>query len=504
VKTVQPISYSARVAALETAHPNDVALVVAPENGPEFTLDWHALDTRATVWANNLAMRGVDKNWAVVIALPNSAEHVFASIAAWRLGALVVAISAKAPPPERVQLLEAVALSGRPIALISAAPAVADGFGIAIHPDDLESPWNTAALPDVVAHPGRTVATGGTTGRPKIVVDPNPWIYVGETAMSRAVGYIPGDTVLVCGPLYHGAPATLLHFGLLNDSKVVLMERFDAARAVRLIYEHRVQFVFFVPTQMKRVIELADLTRGQFDSVKTLYHTAAFCPPALKRHWIEFLGAQRVVELYGANDGLGITVIGGQEWLAHPGSVGRSLGCEIRIADERGAPLENGAIGLVYLRPASTPGAAPIDSSFIYAFLGAERHAGILGGFETVGDLGYMDDEGYLYIVDRRVDMIVTGGANVYPAEVEGVLAEHPAVQDVAVIGLPDDEWGRRVHAIVQLKPGADSSVRASLDALARARLASYKAPKTYEFALELARNEAGKLQRQKMVQARC
>jgi bile acid-coenzyme A ligase len=497
------MSYSARIAALAAEHPDDVALVMAPQNAPDFSLTWRILDTRATVWANNLAARGVDEHWAVIIALPNGVEHVLASIAAWRLGALVVAISSQAPQPERLQFLEAVASSGRPIAVFSAAGAAAEGLGTDIRPGDLETPWDTAARPDVIAHPGRTVATGGTTGRPKIVVDRNPWVYSGESAMSRAVGYDPGDTVLVCGPLYHGAPALLLHFGLLNDSKVVLMERFDASNAVRLIHEQRVQFVFFVPTQMKRVIELADLTPEQLGSVKILYHTAAFCPPALKRAWMAFLGPRRVVELYGANDGLGFTVIGGEEWLARPGSVGRPVGCEIRILDEGGEPLENGAIGLVYLKPASTPGAAPIDSSSIYTFLGAERHASKMGGFETVGDLGYVDDDGFLYLVDRRVDMIVSGGANVYPAEVEGVLAEHPAVQDVAVIGLPDAEWGRRVHAIVQLKPGADSTVAPSLDALVRSRLAPYKIPKSYEFVTELARNEAGKLQRQKMVLAR-
>jgi bile acid-coenzyme A ligase len=503
VKTAKPISYSARIAALAALHPGDVALIVAPENAPDFTVTWRMLDTHATVWANNLAARGVDEHWAVVIALRNSVEHVFASVAAWRLGALVVAISSQAPQPERVQLLQAVASSGRPIAVVSAAPTAAEGFGMDVDPSDLEAPWNTALRPDVIAHPGRTVATGGTTGRPKIVVDPNPWVYGGESAMSRAVGYSPGDTVLVCGPLYHGAPAMLLHFALLNDSKVVLMERFDARRAVRLIHGRRIQFVFFVPTQMKRVIELADLTADKFDSVKTLYHTAAFCPPSLKRHWLEFLGARRVVELYGANDGLGFTVIGGEDWLARPGSVGRPVACEIRILDERGEPLENGAIGLVYLKPASAPGAAAVDSSSIYAFLGAERHASKLGGFETVGDLGYVDDDGFLYLVDRRVDMIVSGGANVYPAEVEGVLAEHQAVQDVAVIGLPDAEWGRRVHAIILLKPGVDSTVTPSLDALVRSRLAPYKVPKSYEFVAELARNEAGKLQRQKMVLAR-
>lgn len=501
--TAKRVSYSARLAALADQHPDEVALVVSPEHAPDFTVTWRTLDTRATVWANNLAARGVDRQWAVVIALPNGVEHVLASIAAWRLGALVVAISSQAPQPERVQFLEAVASSGRPIAVFSAAGTAAEGFGTDVRPGDLDTPWNTASRPDVIAHPGRTVATGGTTGRPKIVVDLNPWVYGGESAMSRAVGYDPGDTVLVCGPLYHGAPALLVHFALLNDSKVVLMERFEAGRAVRLVHEHRIQFVFFVPTQMKRVIELADLTRDQFDSVKILYHTAAFCPPALKRDWIEFLGARRVVELYGANDGLGFTVIGGEEWLARPGSVGRPVACEIRILDEQGEPLENGAIGLVYLKPASAPGAAPVDASSIYAFLGADRHASKLGGFETVGDLGYVDDAGYLFLADRRVDMIVSGGANVYPAEVEGVLAEHPAVQDVAVIGLPDAEWGRRVHAIILLKPGADSTVASGLDALVRSRLAPYKVPKSYEFVTELGRNEAGKLQRQKMVLAR-
>src|SRR5919205_4395621 len=200
---------------------------------------------------------------------------------------------------------------------------------------------------------------------------------------------------------------------------------------------------------MRRLAMLPDFAERDFSSFEAMHSSAAVCPIWLKQAWIDKLGAEQVYEVYGSAEGIGATIIRGDEWLEHRGSVGRSPTCEIRILDEEGRTLPPGEVGEIYFRrlDGSTP---------TFSYVGAEPPKTTADGFASLGDLGWLDEDGYLYIADRRVDMIVSGGANVYPAEVEAALSEHPALADVAVIGVPDEEWGRRVHAVVQPANPAD------------------------------------------------
>jgi bile acid-coenzyme A ligase len=239
---------------------------------------------------------------------------------------------------------------------------------------------------------------------------------------------------------------------------------------------------------MSRMLRAPGLASADLGSVRSMWHLAAPCAEWVKRGWIELLGASRVNELWAATELSGVTLINGEQWLEHPGSVGRGWNTEIRILDAKRQPLPTGEVGEVFSRFAGGPAQ--------YRYLGVPALETVEGDFTSVGDLGYLDAEGYLYLADRRVDLIITGGANVVPAEVESVLTQHPAVRDAAVIGLKDDDLGRRVHAIVELVTGADTAVLAELDQHMRKQLAGYKVPRSYEVMPALPRDEAGKIRR--------
>ena len=231
--------------------------------------------------------------------------------------------------------------------------------------------------------------------------------------------------------------------------------------------------------------------REAFDlsSLRVVFHMASACPVWLKQAWIDWLGADRIFELYGGSEGQGMTVISGPEWLEHKGSVGRLLpGSRMKIVGEDGEDCAPGAIGEIYFLPDGGPNST-------YRYVGATPRT--LGDWESLGDLGYLDEDGYLYLVERRTDLIISGGANIYPAEVEAALDEHTDVRSSIVIGLPDDDLGQRVHAIVQVSPEARS--RTGVEALERfvaTRLARYKVPRTFEFTDEFLRDDAGKARR--------
>jgi bile acid-coenzyme A ligase len=292
----------------------------------------------------------------------------------------------------------------------------------------------------------------------------------------------------VPGPLYHAGPFITAWQQLCCGGRVVVMPRFDALRALELIEAERVDWVLFVPTMMQRIWRLPEADRGRFDltSLVTVMSSGAPSPEWLKRAWIDWLGPERIWEAYGGSERIGGTMISGSEWLAHPGSVGRpTADRKIRILDEGGRALPPGEIGLVYMMPPGGQGST-------YRYIGATPDS-TDDGWETLGDMGYVDEEGYLYLVDRKTDMIVTGGANVYPAEVEAAIDDHPAVRSSAVIGLPDEDLGQRVHAIVDApSPPAEAELRSHL---AR-RIAGYKVPRSFEFVDQPLRDDAGKVRR--------
>ena len=357
-------------------------------------------------------------------------------------------------------------------------------------------------VPAVLGPSFKAMASGGSTGRPKLIVAKVPTEFDPEVP---AVQMQPGDVQLVPGPLYHNGPFSFSMFGLFVGSTLAVLPRFDAAEALRLIEASRVTWVFFVPTMMHRIWNLPDRESYDVSSIRQVFSTGAPWPAWLKAGWIEWLGPERIREGYGGTESQGGTSITGTESLAHPGSVGLPQGgCGMRILDEHGHEVPTGEVGEIYFMPATGPGTT-------YRYLGAEAKAH--DGWETIGDLGYVDDEGYLYLVDRRTDLIVTGGANVFPAEVEAAIESFPGVRSCAVIGLSDDDLGQRVHAIVDL-PGvvadgaadtalADTALTDALRAHLRDRIAPYKVPRTFELVHEPLRDDAGKVRRSALRDAR-
>lgn len=267
----------------------------------------------------------------------------------------------------------------------------------------------------------------------------------------------------------------------------MLIPRFDAEGTLAAIDQHRGSWIYLVPTMMSRIWKLPDEVKAGYDisSLRVLWHLAAPCPPALKEAWIDWVGPETVLELYAGTEAQAITTITGTEWLSHRGSVGQVKAGEMTAMSEAGEPLPPGQVGEIYMR---RPEGAPAT----YQYRGATART-LPGGWESLGDIGWFDEDGYLYLADRRTDMILVGGSNVYPAEIEAALDEHPLVASSAVIGLPHEDLGSTVHAIVQPREGLDE---AQLRAHLAERLVTYKQPRSYEFVEENIRDDAGKVRR--------
>ncbi|MBW8755834.1 MAG: AMP-binding protein, partial [Sphingomonadales bacterium] len=295
---------------------------------------------------------------------------------------------------------------------------------------------------------------------------------------------------------YHNFPFAMSHMHMVLGTSVVGMARFDAEEWLAMVERHRAQWTALVPTMMNRIARLPETLRLGYDmtSLETVWHTAAPITQGLKQLWIDWLGSERIWEIYGGTEGFCTTQLGGTEWLAHRGSVGRPVGGELMIRGEDGAVLPPGEVGEVFMRKMA--GGVPS-----YRYVGAESRR-LDDGFESLGDFGWVDADGYLYIADRRADLILSGGHNVYPAEVEAALLEHSAVAEAIAIGLPDADLGAKVHAIVRLEEGAEASAD-DLIAFARERLVSYKLPRGLEFTDQPLRDEAGKVRRGKLREER-
>jgi long-chain acyl-CoA synthetase len=346
---------------------------------------------------------------------------------------------------------------------------------------------------------GPMVYTSGTTGRPKGVKSslfglgaPAGVMKLAGASVTGALGLPADGTALVVGPAYHSAQWAFSFLPLLTGQSVVMRHRFDAAETLALIDRHRVTNVHLVPTQFVRLLRLDDATRARFDggSLAVVWHGAAPCPPEVKRRMIEWWGP-KISEYYGSTEGSIVTRIDSASWLARPGSVGRPVeSIELRIVREDGALAGPGEEGQIYFKNR-------LGSDFEYHKDPEKTKAAHLEpGVFTTGDVGYVDAEGYLFLCDRKIDMIISGGVNIYPAEIEGVLCDHPAVLDAAVFGIPNEEFGEEVKAAVELVPGraAGPALEQELVAYCRERLAGYKVPRSVDFADALPRHPTGKL----------
>jgi bile acid-coenzyme A ligase len=462
--------------------PSRLALIL-----DDASLSYAELDARTNRRARMLAAHGVGQGDFVTVALPNSLAFYETIFAIWKLGAIPNVVAAKLPRPEMEAILDIV----RPSLFVGTPP----GPGIAALAGDQSGldHYSADPLPELVSPHWKAMTSGGSTGRPKVIVDAMPARWdPGEGFL----GQRPGDVILNPGPLYHNAPFHCITMGMFVGATIVEMGKFDALRALELIEAHGVNWVTMVPTMMHRIWRLGPgvLSRFTLPSLRMMLHMAAPCPAWLKEAWIGWLGSERVWEYYGTTEGTGSTMISGTDWLAHPGSVGRVReGYALKILGEDGQECPIGEVGEVYFRPQGGPGST-------YRYLGSPSKR--VGEWETHGDLGRVDEQGYLYLSDRRNDLIISGGANIYPAEVEAAIDAHPGVRTSAVIGLPDEEWGARVHAIVQPVEGAALDDAAFLEFVAE-RLARYKMPRTVEFTGEPLRDEAGKVRRAALREAR-
>jgi long-chain acyl-CoA synthetase len=340
--------------------------------------------------------------------------------------------------------------------------------------------------------------SSGTTGRPKGIKREHEFPPFGagvglEQLMAGAFGFGPESVYLCPAPLYHAAPIGWSMGTHRNGGTVALMERFDAAKCLAAIERHRVTHVQFVPTHFVRMLKLPQAQRRAFDlsSLQVVVHAAAPCPVDVKRQMFDWLGP-RIAEYYAGSEGNGMTMIGPDDWLAHPGSVGRPVIGTAHIVGEDGEELPAGQDGVIYFE------GAPFEYHNDPAKTAGSRNG---KGWSTLGDMGHLDADGYLFLADRRTDLIISGGVNIYPSEVEEALIMHPAVADVAVIGVPDPEMGQSVLAVVQ--PAGEGPPRPGLDgellAYCRSRLASFKCPRTIEFVGELPRTPTGKLLRRQL-----
>jgi bile acid-coenzyme A ligase len=482
-----PVSIARRIrqlAAEDTG--DDVAYRHIGLDGSEPGFGWPALDRRSGQVAAALAARGLRQGDLIAVALRNSPEFIFSTLAAWKLGAVPVPVRWDIPEWELGRLREVV------------------NAKVFLTSDDI--PWLDATaddpvpdLPDAISPQVNGTCSSGSTGTPKVIIAERPGVYTPglRTTFAEVLGgtVTHPQTVLVPTAMYHTNGFVTLH-NLVAGARLIVMEKFDAARAVSVIERYRVTNFTCTPTMLQRIADLPDIDDRDLSSLEFILQGAAMMPPALIHRWAKLIGAKRIIMAYGMTEGLGLTAIRGDDWMSHQGSVGRGfMGAEIRILDDDGTDLPTGEIGEIFLR---TPNAVG------YRYLGpVPRMRTTEDGFATAGDMGYLDEEGYLFLADRRVDMIVTGGANVFPAEVEAALIDHPGVADVVVIGLRDPEWGRRVHAIIEPADHCAPLAADEVRAYAKARLAPYKVPKTIEIVEAIPRSAATKVNRGALVAAR-
>ena len=470
---------------------------------------------RANRLVHGLRSEGMQKGDCLAVVLPNSAEMIALYLAAGQAGWYLVPINTHLTAGEIAYILQdseakifvgaerfAPACSG---AAREAGLRPEQCFALGSIPgfrplDDLERGQPATMPPDRTA--GQVMNyTSGTTGRPKGVRRPlSP--YDPDTVFSMYAWFLAmfgiqpeNDNVHLTGsPLYHTAvllfAGASLHFG----HAVVLMDKWTPEACLDIVQRYRTTTTHMVPTQFHRLLALPEDVKRRYDvsSWRHVIHAAAPCPVEVKRRMLEWWGPV-IYEYYAASEGGG-TIVTPEEWLKYPGTVGRAWpGAEIRILDDEGRDCPPGVPGTVYMKLG--------QADFEYHKDKAKTEANRREGFFTVGDVGYLNEEGYLFLCDRKIDMIISGGANIYPAEIESVLLTHPKVADAAVFGIPHEDWGEEVKAVIEPAPDVQPGPELAEELLAfcRERLASYKCPRSIDFIDQMPRDPNGKLYKRKL-----
>jgi long-chain acyl-CoA synthetase len=473
------------------------------------TITFRELDDRSNRFAHLLRSRGIEPGATVAIFAENHPRYLEVAWAAQRAGLYYTTINSHLGADEAAYIVDD---CGAEAIVASAALAeVATRFDAGATPGVRHRLMLGGTAPgwesydnSVAGQPTTPIAdecegdfmlySSGTTGRPKGIRRPLTLAPMGEgpptaVPLLQALGLGAGDRYLCPAPLYHAAPLAWSMSAQRLGATVVVMERFDPVLALELIERHGITHGQFVPTMFVRMLKLPEEVRARYDlsSLRRVVHAAAPCPVDVKRRMIEWWGPI-VDEYYAATEGVGVTWVTSDEWLARPGTVGRAVMGEIHVLDEHGQELPSGDVGTIWFSG---------GNAFEYhndPAKTAEAHDE--RGYASVGDIGHVDEDGYLFLSDRRAHLIISGGVNIYPREVEDVLIGHPKVADVGVIGVPDDEMGEQVKAVVQPADMAEAGpeLEAELLAWCRSHLAGYKCPRSVDFDPALPRLDTGKL----------
>jgi acyl-CoA synthetase (AMP-forming)/AMP-acid ligase II len=492
--------YAAEVARSD---PDRVAFVMA---GSGARMTFGEFDAEANRLAQLFRAQGLVEGDHAVFFLPNSLEALVASGAGERTGLQYTPLDFHLTADEAAYVVNdscsRVVVTGEALRSVAAqlparCPKVERWLFHGSEPppgferyDEAVAPFPADHVPDERLG-SAMLYSSGTTGRPKGIVRPLPGIDPKTPlAVYEKVGGLvyklrPGSVLLQPGPLYHAGPQSTTAITLRLGGACVIMERFDAGRFVELIGEYGVTNTILVPTMMSRLLALPSSVReaARLDTLEAVVHGAAPCPRSVKRGFIDWVGPI-VHEYYGATEAIGGTMVDSASWLERPGTVGRPYMGELLIRSSDGSELPPGVPGEVWFRG---------NTNFVYWADDAKTAAGrsVDGSTSTTGDIGYVDEDGYLFLTDRTAFTIISGGVNVYPQEVENVLADHPAVADVAVLGVPNDDLGEEVKAVVALRaPAAEQEL---ID-YCRERLSRIKVPRTVDFVDEVPRLATGKL----------
>ena len=466
------------------------------------------LEAQSNRVANLLLSLGAEAGQKVLWCGPNSPEVLAVMSAARKIGAVAVPLNYRLTPEEALYIIDH---SDAEVAYVDHehAPmfaALRDRLAKVRHiiavggpaPDGMLTDADIAAAPahapdvgDVVGTGGAMIYTSGTTGRPKGAVRGGPPDPEVMGALLMLFGYRPDDIYITSGPLYHSGPSAFMGAGLLFGQTIVVQRRFDAEDWLRLVDKYRVSSTFSAPALVRMICALPQEVKDRYDrsSMRVMVANAAPWSYALKQQYVADFPPESLFEVYGSTE-LGVdTVLLPADQMRKPGSCGKPAPLiEIRLLDDDGHEVTGTGpdhVGEVFVRSKVV-----FDT---YYKNDASYESNSHGDFHTVGDIAYWDDEGYLYICDRKSDMIISGGMNIYPAEIEAALEQHPGIYDVAVFGIPSDEWGEAVHATVVRSPGS-SLTGEEITAFAREHLASYKVPRSVDFTDELPRTGSGKL----------
>ncbi len=486
------------VAIHAAKHPHRVALIEG-----ERSLTWEEFFRTRNRLAHALTGLGIGVGQHAIVYAHNALDNLLVGAALRALGAVGVPMNHRLTAEEVAYILDNSDATTVFVGdgFVSMAERVRDASRVkhwvtlgaerrpwAMPLAELLARGSDAPPPAPAAMGGSMIYTAGTTGKPKGALRRVMDVAAALPRLAALNCLDPDQVHLVAGPLYHSAPGAFALYAQMVGGTVVVMRKFDPEDALRQIEQHRCTTTFMAPTLLKRIVDLPAEVRARYDlsSMRSLVIAAAPCPMRVKEQALATFGPV-LYEFYGSTE-LGVnTVLHPDDVLRKPGSCGRAApGVELAVLDDGGRPAPPGTPGELFVRR--------YDGVFDEYYRNAAATAQTSRGeWMSVGDVAWIDDEGFVYICDRKRDMIISGGVNIYPAEIEDALHRHPAVEDAAVFGVPDPEWGERVHAAIQLRPGRHASEQELVD-FCRAHLADYKAPREVSFHEDFPRDTAGKL----------